>query len=88
MNFYKKLSKQYDTVATVAICKEYKFFSENPQKLINSMSKHDQEIFPFDVRKINLEKYIEDYVLGIRKFILKEDQSDEALEVARRSMER
>lgn len=52
------------------------------------MSKHDQEIFPFDVRKINLEKYIEDYVLGIRKFILKEDQSREALEVTRRRMER
>lgn len=52
------------------------------------MSKHDQAIFPFDVRKINLVKYIEDYILGIRKFILKEDQSAEALEVARRGMEK
>lgn len=88
VNFYKKLDQQYKTVASVAVNKQYKFYSENPQKLIESMSKHDREVFPFDVRKINLEKYIEDYILGIRKFLLKEDQSTEALQTARKRMQR
>lgn len=85
---YKNLDHQYKTVASVATNKQYKFYSENPQKLIDSMSKSDREVFPFDVRKINLEKYIEDYILGIRRFLLKEDQSSEALEVARKGMQR
>lgn len=88
VNFHKNLSTQIDTGFGIFFNKQYKFFSENPQKLINSMSKHDQTIFPFDVRKINLEKYMEEYVLGIRKFILKEDQSAQASEVARRGFEK
>jgi hypothetical protein len=37
------------------------------------MTTEDQEIFYFDVRKINWQNYFENYILGVRKLIFKDD---------------
>lgn len=53
--------------------KEWCFDDRNVRALHTTLSKFDQEEFNFDVSKINWEEYVEDYVLGIRRFIFKED---------------
>lgn len=83
VKFYKTFKSRCDSVAVFST---YNFQTENPQKLIKSMSKHDQEIFPFDVRKINYNQHMENYILGMRKYLLKKDPED--LMMARKRMEK
>ncbi|KAG5668434.1 hypothetical protein PVAND_016374 [Polypedilum vanderplanki] len=62
------------------------FRSENPIKLMNVMSPKDLKDFDFDVRKINWQKGIETYYLGIRKY-LANDKSENWL-VLRKKVQR
>ncbi len=36
------------------------------------MSERDRHVFNFDVRQIDWKTYIQDYMLGLRRYILKE----------------
>lgn len=53
---------------------------------MEKMSAHDRDTFYFDVRDINWERYFETYILGARRFILKDDPS--TLSVARSNLNR
>lgn len=44
------------------------------------------QIFPFDVRQLHWPTYWDDYILGMRKYVLKED--DSTLPRARRNLQR
>ena len=88
VKFYKIFHEYCNTAVRVGAFMPLNFISENPQKLLKTMSIEDKEIFPFDVRKINYEKHMEDYVFGIRKYLLKQDQSPEALMAARINMDK
>ncbi|XP_046651724.1 putative fatty acyl-CoA reductase CG5065 isoform X2 [Daphnia pulicaria] len=52
---------------------QWRFISDNPIHLSKEMTTEDQEIFYFDVRKINWQNYFENYILGVRKLIFKDD---------------
>lgn len=56
------------------------FINENGQKLALSLSPSDQKEFPFDVRTINWKQCTDSYVLGVKKYLLKEDCSKEAID--------
>lgn len=58
----------------------------NVQSLNLSLSSKDRAEFPFDVTLIDWEAYINNYVLGVRKFLLKE--KDESLPVATKRLHR
>lgn len=45
----------------------------------------DAETFPVDVRKINWEQYVEDYVIGLRRFALRDHLS--SLSAAKRKQQ-
>ncbi|KAJ8978354.1 hypothetical protein NQ317_002663 [Molorchus minor] len=68
-----------DKLNKAATCLEYfttqewRFEDENVRQLVTTLSEADSAEFSFDVAKIDWENYIENYVLGIRKFIFKED---------------
>lgn len=47
----------------------------NTEMLMSKMSPEDQRVFNFDVRQLNWLEYIENYVLGIKKYLLKEDMA-------------
>lgn len=66
--------------------KEWTFQCKNLINLRNQQSPKDKEIFDFDVRPIEWTPYLENYVLGVRKYILKEDES--TLPAARRKLMR
>jgi alcohol-forming fatty acyl-CoA reductase len=62
----------------------FKFPSENVPKLLSSMSLQDRQEFPIDVRAINWNEYMKTYVKGMRKFLMKQD--DSTLEESRRNI--
>lgn len=55
--------------------KKYRLNSDELQKLYSQLDDDDREIFYFDHKTIDWEKYHKNGVLGIRKFLLKDDES-------------
>ena len=53
---------------------------------MEEMTTEDQEMFYFDVRKINWQNYFENYILGIRQIVFKEDFN--TLPLARSNLKR
>lgn len=74
VNIQEKLTK-------AAKCLEYfstqqwNFRDNNVRKLGELLTAEDRQTFMFDVKEIDWESYLENYVLGIRRFILKENPS-------------
>ncbi|CAD6207886.1 GSCOCG00003144001-RA-CDS [Cotesia congregata] len=70
-----------------ATCLEYfttqqwNFKDDNVRRLNQQLSPEDRNTFMFDVRQIDWPSYLENYIIGIRQFILKE--SPETLPAAR-----
>ncbi len=54
---------------------EWQFTDDNVQALMQEMTPADRKVFDFDVRDVDWDSYLNMYVLGIRKFVLKEDPS-------------
>lgn len=52
---------------------EWIYKTDNFQKLNNELPESDRRRFVIDVRKIDWPKYMENYVLGVRHFLLNED---------------
>ncbi|RWS22854.1 putative fatty acyl-CoA reductase-like protein, partial [Leptotrombidium deliense] len=54
---------------------EWTFRNDNFLELFNEVNANDKEIFHCDLRNIDWQTYMECYILGVRKFLLKEDPS-------------
>ena len=54
---------------------EWKFSNDNVQRLLGELSPNDRKVFDFEIKDLNWDTYLNTYVLGTRKFILKEDPS-------------
>ena len=52
--------------------RQFQFVNDNFIPILDQMSAEDRRTFNFDVRQIDWQSYVEDYCLGIRRFILKE----------------
>ncbi|XP_013785541.2 putative fatty acyl-CoA reductase CG5065 isoform X2 [Limulus polyphemus] len=65
---------------------EWVFHNSNVQTLYKQLVGKDKETFDFSIKNLDWPKYFEDYVLGSRKYLLKEDPS--TLPAARRSLRR
>lgn len=65
---------------------EWKFHSTNVTKLQSVMKESDLKEFQFDARKIVWSDYIENYVLGFRQFVFKQNPS--TLDESRKRMEK
>ncbi|XP_023220295.1 uncharacterized protein LOC111622181 [Centruroides sculpturatus] len=76
-----KMMKVYDKVHNNLSLLEYfctrdwKFSTRNVRQLLERMSTKDKQCFDFDISRLNWDRYMEDYFLGIRRFVLKEDDS-------------
>ncbi|XP_022187212.2 LOW QUALITY PROTEIN: putative fatty acyl-CoA reductase CG5065 [Nilaparvata lugens] len=57
---------------------EWKFTNTNVLKLYESLPPSDRESFNFNVNDVNWQEYMQLYWLGIRRFILKEDTSNDS----------
>lgn len=63
---------------------EWQFDDSNVHALSRILNEHDKKEFCFDVAQIMWEDYLENYVLGIRRFIFKEEE--ESLPSARKQV--
>ncbi|KAG5899575.1 hypothetical protein JTB14_022905 [Gonioctena quinquepunctata] len=81
-----------DKLTKAAECLEYftlnewQFDDENVRNLVSTLNETDKREFCFDVAKINWEDYLENYILGMRRFIFKEDE--DSLPKARQQLSR
>nr|KAF6452325.1 fatty acyl-CoA reductase 2 [Molossus molossus] len=57
------------------INRSWEWSTDNTEMLMSTLTPEDQRIFNFDVRQLNWLDYIENYVLGIKKYLLKEDMA-------------
>ncbi|KAJ8730669.1 hypothetical protein PYW08_002082 [Mythimna loreyi] len=70
MKLQRKLKKVIDAVKFFLL-NEWKFSDNNIRSLLDNMTPEDKETFNFDVKTINWETCIRDYLLGARKYLLK-----------------
>ncbi|KAM5334769.1 fatty acyl-CoA reductase 2 isoform 1-T1 [Glossophaga mutica] len=55
--------------------RSWEWSTNNTEMLMSELSPEDQRVFNFDVRQLNWLEYIENYVLGVKKYLLKEDMA-------------
>jgi fatty acyl-CoA reductase len=65
---------------------EWKIRTNNVLMLTNQLEGVDKQEFNFDIQQLNWSTYWKDYVLGIRRYVLKED--DSTLSKARSDLKR
>ena len=85
VRLYEKINKAFAPLEFFTT-HQWQFISNNPIHLMEEMTTEDQEMFYFDVRKINWQNYFENYILGIRQIVFKEDLS--TLPLAKRNFKR
>ncbi|XP_043233602.1 putative fatty acyl-CoA reductase CG5065 [Amphibalanus amphitrite] len=64
---------------------QWTFKSNNVLSLLGEMSEHDRQEFHFDMKDLDWRKYLAIYCIGVRRFILKEDDD---MEKSRRHLRR
>lgn len=72
MKTYEKLHK-FTGVISYFCTRQWKFSNQNVQKMWNKMSEDDREIFDFNIRNLNWDKYLGEGLMGVRTFVLKDD---------------
>ncbi|KAK3909444.1 Putative fatty acyl-CoA reductase [Frankliniella fusca] len=70
----QKLSKALSSLRFFTT-REWRFTDDNVQALMSEMTHADRRVFNFDVSDLDWDAYLTTYVLGIRRFVLKEDSS-------------
>lgn len=85
-----KIAKRYKVAADTGeffARHEYNFEVKNVKELLHEISNADDgEEFMCDVKQLDWDEYLKNYVCGIRKHILKDD--DTTMERARRTLKR
>ncbi|XP_013778496.1 fatty acyl-CoA reductase 1-like [Limulus polyphemus] len=82
---YTKLHRAVDSLEYFTM-NEWTFHCNNVLKLFQQLEEKDKEVFNFSVESLNWSTYLQDYVLGTRRFVLKEDEC--TLPTARRNIKR
>lgn len=54
---------------------EWRWTDEHTVGLCNQITDQDRQLFNFDISQVNWHAYLEDYVKGVRQFVLKEADS-------------
>jgi alcohol-forming fatty acyl-CoA reductase len=81
LKVYKKIQRFSDVIAYFST-QQWNFNNKNMQALWSRMDPKDQEIFHFSMKDMDWENYFETHILGLRKYLAKDDPS--TLPAARR----
>ncbi|KAL0273819.1 UNVERIFIED_CONTAM: hypothetical protein PYX00_006400 [Menopon gallinae] len=69
---YKKIRK-FNVVLSFFSTKQFHFTDDNVHKLWGSLSRKDQEIFPFDIADLDWDYFAQGHLLGLRVYLVKDD---------------
>ncbi|KAK9745308.1 Male sterility protein [Popillia japonica] len=73
MKLYSKIHKFLDVLSYFST-KEWKCRNDNVMKLWCKMNERDRELFPFNMGSVQWTTYFKNYILGIRKYLLKDSE--------------
>ena len=79
----KRMHHAFDLLGYFAR-REWDFPSNNLIELYESMSSTDKILFNIDVKQVQWREYIHDSYMGIRRYLLKEE--DSSIDAARKRM--
>ena len=82
---YKKIHK-FSNVISYFCVNEWKFSNDNVQRLWKKLELDDQQLFNFDMKKLDWIEYLRYYIRGMRVYLFKDDLS--TLKAARRKWNR
>ncbi|PSN33946.1 hypothetical protein C0J52_19348 [Blattella germanica] len=68
-------SRKFKHLVAYFATREWRFKDDNVRALLKSLSPADRAIFNFDLSELDWNKYLLNYMLGLRTFVLKEDPS-------------
>ncbi|XP_050298925.1 fatty acyl-CoA reductase wat-like [Anthonomus grandis grandis] len=74
LSLYSKVLKLGDKVKFFGE-RDWEFDNENVQNLWLNLNKNDQKLFPFNIASISWVLFSKNYSLGLRRYVLKEDDS-------------
>ncbi|KFM82941.1 putative fatty acyl-CoA reductase, partial [Stegodyphus mimosarum] len=83
VNFYRRIHGIMDNLQHYTTHR-FVFRTPNMQRLISLAAPEDVQMFPLDQSQLNWKRYIENYVLGVRRYYMHE--SDDSLLASRRCM--
>jgi fatty acyl-CoA reductase len=72
VRIYSKIWKMVETLHYFTT-RGWEFESKNILTLWNSLNAEDQKVFNFDIRQVNWDDYLFDYVMGVKVYLLKEN---------------
>ncbi|KAL1502548.1 hypothetical protein ABEB36_007674 [Hypothenemus hampei] len=72
---YKKIHKFSEALSYFST-REWKFSNNNVQILWDKMNKVDQKLFPMSMQTVSWLLFFKNYIRGVRKYILKESESN------------
>jgi fatty acyl-CoA reductase len=74
VKIYKKINR-FCNVLSYFSTHEWKFTNNNIQELWKKLNEDDKKVFDFDIDGLDWDRYLYNYVRGIRIYLLKEDLS-------------
>lgn len=74
VKIYHKMQTHIDTLEYFSI-REWQFRSDNQWIIRDQMDDVDKQNFDFDIRSLNWSAFMENYIVGIKRYLLKEDLS-------------
>ncbi|XP_003221419.2 fatty acyl-CoA reductase 1 isoform X2 [Anolis carolinensis] len=74
MKLLNRLHKSMAAFEYFASC-TWEWSSDNMNVLLNQLNPKDKKLFCFDVRQLHWSEYMENYCLGTKKYLLKEDMA-------------
>ncbi|XP_077517052.1 fatty acyl-CoA reductase 1-like isoform X2 [Amblyomma americanum] len=84
-DIYKRIHRAMG-ILEFFVTHEWTFGVDNLRLLMARLEGPDRETFDFDIRSIDWVDYMEQYILGVRRYVLKEDPS--TIPAARRNLNR
>lgn len=71
MKIYKKIAR-FTNIIQYFTVRNWEFSNTSTKQLLHELDKEDTEMFYFDLKNLDWEDYFENYVKGIRTYLLKE----------------
>jgi alcohol-forming fatty acyl-CoA reductase len=72
---YKKIHK-FANVISFFCTNEWTFTNDNVQKLWSNLNEADKKLFYFDMKSLDWEVYIKEYMKGMRVYLFKDELSN------------
>ncbi|XP_063836545.1 fatty acyl-CoA reductase wat-like [Ostrinia nubilalis] len=75
LKVYKKIHK-FSDVLSYFCTKDIEFCNRRTQELWQKTSEEDKQLFPFSMAELDWRDYFQDYYLGIRRYLFKENDDN------------